>query len=160
MLRLTVLCSSIHSVFTSSCVCFVFCISHLCLFFLSLVAFFGHVTIFRKTCARDPSERRLVQNQNEYLLCWQPFSLVKYVKRMLYCEAFGSSNTGADILVYNVIVEMWTSCTHCYEYFVSRLGCVNIVKKIMWEFRQRDKVACKYSASVPPPILSSMLLLF
>lgn len=109
MLRLTVLCSSIHSVFASSSLCFVFCISRLCLFFLPLVPFFGHVTIFSKTCARDRSERRFVQNQNEYLLCWQPFSPVKRVKRILYCEALGLSNSGAAILVYDVILVMWTS---------------------------------------------------
>jgi hypothetical protein len=105
MLRLKALCSSIHPVFTSSSLCFVFCISRLCLFFLPLLPFFEHVTIFRKTCARDLSERRRVHNQNEYLFCWQSFSLVKHVKRILYCEAFGLSNSGADILVYNVMLE-------------------------------------------------------
>jgi hypothetical protein len=62
MLHWTVLCSSIHSLFTSSCSCFVCCISRFCLIFLQLLPFSGHVTIFRKTCARDLSERRLVQN--------------------------------------------------------------------------------------------------
>ena len=106
MLRLTVLCSSIRSVFTSFSLCFVFCISRLCLVFFPFVPFFGHVTIFRKTCSLDRSERRLVQNQNEYLLCWQQFSLVQYVKRISYFEAFRLSNSGADILVFNVILEM------------------------------------------------------
>ena len=47
-----------------------------------------------------------MQNKNEYLLCWQPLSLVRYVKRISYFEAFRLSNSGADILVYNAILEM------------------------------------------------------
>jgi hypothetical protein len=47
-----------------------------------------------------------VQDRNECLLFWQPFSVVKYVNRILCYGAFGLSNYGADILVCNVILEM------------------------------------------------------
>lgn len=105
MSQLTVLCSAMRSLFTSFLLL-------LCLLYFPLLFVFSSTYTFLWTChppySEKPttSERRLLQKQNECLLCWQPFIFVQYFKIILFFEAFGLSNSGADILVCDVILEI------------------------------------------------------